>query len=764
MSAVPAMTAAVATALVAISLAHPSHAQSALPPVQVDPPAPRKKTLRAEQSPRQALAPRAQRRAAARQAARPRVSQPVSSSGPRMSVAPSQPPETGISPVKGYVAQVSRAGTKTDTPLIKTPQSISVVTSDQMQDQAARSVADAFRYTPGVLTDYRGSSNLHDEMFVRGFSYVPRFLNGLVYGSNSFGQIDPYLLERVELIRGPASVLYGQANPGGIVNMVSKLPTFTRQGEAFLGFGSDGRITGGLDMAGLVNPDLAYRIVGMGLKADGQEDHVEQKRFAIAPSFTWRPNEQTKLTVYGFYQYEPDAGYRNFLERSGTIDRTIYGYVPRRFFMGEPGYDRYRREQAAVGYQFEHRFNDMLLFRQSARYNVIDTDFRTLVEWSMGSGLDANLFTRKAGAGPEKLNQFVIDNHVQADFETGWIRHKVLAGLDYQWALRRYAWGYAAGTSTIDWTNPIYGLPVDTNFVYNTNTSTRADQLGVYAQDQIEIGRLNILVGLRQDWASSSVTDFLAANAKTHSDSGALTWRAGAIYNFENGLAPYVSYSTSFEPVLEVPQAGQAPFKPTEAQQFEAGLKYAPPGTRILLTGAYYDLTQQNILTRASWADPYKQIGEVRNRGFEFEARAELTDNLSLIASYSHIKSKVTESEDTGILGRMPPRIPRDQAALWAKYDFRDPILNGLSLGGGIRYVGQSWGNDINTFKVPEATLFDAMVSYDLGARFPNLKGVKLQVNATNIGDTRYVASCNSAYACFYGMGRVVTGQIRYTW
>lgn len=672
--------------------------------------------------------------------------------------------ETGISPVQGYIAQVSRAGSKTDTPIEKTPQSISVVPRQQMEDQSVNSAAEALRYTPGVMTEYRGSSNLHDEMFVRGFSYVPRYLDGLRYGSDSFGQVDPYLLERVEVLKGPASVLYGQANPGGIVNLVSKMPQFTAHREVFVRTGNRARAEAGFDIGGPVGEHFAYRVVGLGMRVDGQEDHVEQKRFAIAPSFTWRPSEQTRLTVLGFHQNEPDAGYRNFLEAAGTRYRSAYGYVPRNFFMGDPNYDRYKREQTSIGYQFEHRFNDLVTIRQNARYSVIDTDFRTLVEWSMGSGANQNLFTRKAGAGPEKLNQFVIDNQVQFDFLTGPLRHKVLAGFDYQWSKRDYKWGYAKGTSTIDWTNPVYGNPGDTNVIYNTDTRTRARQIGVYVQDQIEIGRLNLLFGIRRDWAETNVTDHLAGNAKTTVDSSATTWRAGAIYNFDNGLAPYASYSTSFEPVLQAPAAGQAPFKPTEAQQFEVGLKFAPQGANYMLTASYYDLTQQNLLTRKTFADPYTQIGEIRNRGFEIEARTEVMEGLTVIGSFSHIRSEVTESQDAAILHKMPTRIPRTQGSLWAKYDFRGGALAGLSLGGGVRYIGESWGNDTNTFRVPEVALFDAMVSYDFGKAHPSLKGLSAQLNASNIADRRYVSACNSAYACWWGAGRVVTAQLKYTW
>jgi iron complex outermembrane recepter protein len=669
--------------------------------------------------------------------------------------------ERGDGPVQGYVSQKSLTGTKTNTPLTKTPQAISVVPRQQIEDQAAKTVAEALRYTAGVFTEYRGSSNLHDEMFIRGFNYVPRYLNGLLYGSGSFGQMDPYFLERVEVIKGPASVLYGQANPGGIVNLVSKLPTGETHREVFVEFGTENRFATGFDVGGVVSPEISYRVVGVGLDSDGEVNYTEKKRVGVMPSVMWKPTENTKLVVDGMYTYEPNAGFRNFLEAKGTMYPTSYGYVPHDFYMGEPGYDKYERTQYYIGYQFEHRFDPTFTVRQSARLSRIKTMFNTMVEWGV---VDDNTFSRKAGAGPEELTQFTVDNQVQADFKTAFVKHKVLGGVDYRWSRRDYQWGYAATLSYIDWNNPVYGQPIDTAIINNTDNKTITDQVGLYLQDQIEIGRLNLLAGVRHDWASNEVTDYLKSGAKTSQDDTATTWRAGAIYNFANGISPYVSFSQSFEPVTQAPASGQAPFKPTTGEQYEAGVKYAPPGTRMLFTAAVFDLTKQNVLTRQKSTDPYMQIGEIRSRGLELEAHAELTENISAVASYSHIDMEVTDNLDSTVLGKMPARVPIDQVSLWGKYDFKDGAFNGLGLGAGVRFIGESWGNDTNTFKVPAVALFDASVSYDLSASFPNLKGTKLQVNATNISDEQYVASCASAGACFYGSGRAVTGQVKYSW
>lgn len=681
--------------------------------------------------------------------------------------------ETGNGPVQGYVAKKSLTGTKTDTPIAKTPQTIAVVAKEQMQDQHALSVAESLRYTPGVVTEYRGASNLRDEMFVRGFSYVPKYLDGLFLGGDlSYAKIDPYLLERVELISGPASVLYGQANPGGIVNMVSKKPTDEPLREAEISIGTDGYLSGGFDISDRFDDAFGYRIAATGLKRDLQEDYAKQSSFAIAPSITWSPDEGTSLTVLGGYQNEPDAGFRNFLDAAGTVEPIPgFGFISPDFFVSDPDFERAERQQAWIGYEFKHEINDNLTFRQNARYHRTDWLHHTLVYgWLSADPVTGNntILNRSARGGTDDWSQFTIDNQVEAKFSTGPAEHTLLAGIDYQYRERDYRWG-SASAPTLDLTDPQYGtIDYDSIVLATTDlTETTAHQAGVYLQDQVEIGNLNLLAGIRYDRAQTEINDLLAGTSQSYDD-GAFTWRTGALYTFDNGIAPYVSYATSFEPALYSPPAGDPAFKPMTADQFEVGVKYAPEGAGLLLTAAYYDLTQNDVVDGA-W-DPvagktvYSQIGEIHNRGIELSARAEVTNNLSLIAGYSYIDSVVKASVDSSIVGKTPSRVPAHQAALWATYTVDTGALEGLTVGGGVRYMGSSWGNGTNTFKVGAVTLFDAMASYDFGAASPDLKGLSLQVNVKNIGDERYVSSCANAYACFYGEGRSIVATLKKQW
>ncbi|MFG1480011.1 TonB-dependent siderophore receptor [Xanthobacter sp. V4C-4] len=684
--------------------------------------------------------------------------------------------ERGDGPVDGYVARQSLAGTKTDTPIAETPQSISVVGQQQMQDQQVESVAEALRYTPGVFSEYRGASNVRDEVFVRGFSYVPRYLDGmLVGGDQDYAKVYPYLLERVELIAGPSSVLYGQINPGGLINMVSKKPTFSALREVELTLGTNNMFQGSFDFADkIVGSDtLAFRVVGTGLSTDLQEDFAKQQAIAIAPSLSWRPSDDTLLTILAGYEYEPDFGYRNFLDAAGTVEPIAgYGFVPRSFFVSDPNFETEKRTQAWLGYEFEHHFNTALTVRQKLRYYWVDMEQKTLVwGWTSatpGTGAYTTVH-RTASGGTDTWGTLTNDNQAELKFDTGPAAHTVLAGLDYRYRKRDYQWGYNwSDVPTINLVFPVYGYDFS-GLVLNPSSDQdlSASQLGAYLQDQVSIGDLRLIAGLRQDFAQTSIVDAVGGTNLRTSDS-AFTYRVGALYTFANGIAPYASYATSFEPALYEPPAGEGPFKPTTAEQVEVGVKYAPEGTRTLLTAAYYDIRQQNqvqsIYNPLIGSYVYQQIGAVHNRGVELSAHTEINKNLSVIASYSYINSTITETGDTSQLDKTPARIPANMASLWAKYAFDEGMAKGLELGGGIRYIGESWGNNANTFEVPAYTFYDAMLKYDLGAADRRLAGAALQVNAKNIADTTYVASCANAYACFYGEGRSVTASLKYTW
>ena len=676
--------------------------------------------------------------------------------------------EDPTAPVKGIVATKTLSATKTAAGLVKTPQSVSVITRDQMAALDVTSVSQALRYSAGVFTEYRGSSNRNDEVFVRGFSYVPKYLDGLSYGataSSQTGTMDPWLLERVELVRGPASVLFGQVNPGGLISMTSKRPTSQPVHEIQFRTGNDNLAEGAFDLGGPLSDDghLLYRLNVIARSQNSQVEDYKETRVAIAPALTWYPNDATRFTLLTSYQKDPDAGYRNFLPRYGTVNNVDGSYIPRDFNVSDPSYNQSWREQTLIGYEFEHQLNDMLTLRQNARYGTIKQKYRYLVYSS--SEANSSVLSRRAQHEERQTDEFGIDNQLEAQFATGQLAHTVLSGLDYKTSKDKQYLGRAGGSQyDLDWRAPVYGVKVDeSTFRTASDEQQNLDQVGLYLQDQLSLENWELLLSGRYDWAEVRTTDFTDSSRSQKNDSK-FTWRTGLLYAFDFGLSPYISYSTSFEPNLQTNRApGVAPFDPSEGKQLEVGVKYQPTPT-ALMTLAMYNLTQSNVATWNSAAGWYENSGKVRSKGVEAEAHATFFDNLNLIASYTWTDAETVNTTVAGTEGKTPARIPTHMASAFTSYTLPNGALKSLTAGVGVRYIGTSYGDAKNTFKVPAVDLYDAMVSYELGELSSSLKGAKAQFNINNIADTKYVASCAGDSACFYGVGRTVTMTVNYAW
>ncbi|MEJ0020306.1 MAG: TonB-dependent siderophore receptor [Acetobacteraceae bacterium] len=671
--------------------------------------------------------------------------------------------ETASGPVQGYVAHRSGAGTKTETPLIETPQAISVITRDQMDTQDALTINQALRYAPGVKTDPAGADIRFDgNVYIRGF-LADQYLDGLKLFRGAFTApaVEPWLLERIDIVHGPGSVLYGQASPGGFLDLISKLPTETPVHALQFQTGSYGLVQGAFDLGGKVTEDgsVLYRLSGIGRTTNTQVDHTQQQRLALAPSLTWKPDNDTKLTVLLSFLHDPNAGFYNQLPLLGTVQANPNGRIPTSFYQGSPSFDRFRRDQVTVGYMLEHRVTDAIQVFSSLRYLYQDVDYRGT--YIVGVQPSLATYSRNAFADREFMNAVVMDNHAQADFDTGPLRHTVLAGVAYQYA--SYSQGYRENATTpINYLNPVY-LPVS----LPANPSIRSaalqtqSQVGIYLQDQMRVDGWSLTLGGRQDWAHNNTNNRIT-NANTSLDANAFSWRAALIYNFDIGIAPYFSYTTSFQPTAGL-AFGAVPFKPTEGKQYEIGVKYQPQGFNALFTAALFNLTQSNVLT----ADPAHvnfsvQTGEVRARGLELEARMNLMAGLNLIAAYTYLDTVTTKS-NSGLAGKHLNAMPDHNGSLWADYAFQSETLAGLGLGAGLRLVGPSFGNTTNTFKVQGYALVDAMIRYELGAKLPSLQGMQLQVNVSNLGDVRYIASSQNNGA-YYGLRRTVYASIGYRW
>jgi iron complex outermembrane receptor protein len=677
---------------------------------------------------------------------------------------PAPPRETAYGPVQGYVANQSATGTKTDTPLREVPQSVSVITRDQMQAQSVQNLAQSLRYTAGVTGELFGLDTRCYGLQMRGFNTWDQeyYKDGLQLRAPSFANftcLEPYGAERIEVLRGPASVLYGQGSPGGIINYVTKRPPTTPFREIELQAGSFNDFAGKFDLGGPANPErtLFYRLTGVVRDADTQVDDVAFKRVFLAPALTWKPTFDTTLTFLSHYQYDKTGWGLQFMPAIGTLYANPNGRIPTNRFTGEQSWDKYNNTTLTTGYQFEHRVDDIFTIRQNARYAYLNNDQQGV----FGNGLDPSdpsqrLLLRYGDYGKSTLHSFTIDNQIQAKFATGPLRHTMLVGLDHQNIRFSDLGGGTNDLPSLDLFNPSYGLTMvipDPARVYQDSTQKQV-QTGLYIQDQIKLDRWVLTLSGRQDWVSTTTDDHLIATTQTNKDR-AFTWRVGLGYLFDNGLTPYVSYSTSFLPVLGTNNAASVPFSPETAQQYEVGLKYQPTGWNAFFTVAAFDLTRQNTLT-ADPTNPNLQVqrGEARSRGIEVEAVASLY-GLDLRAAYTYLDMEFTK--DTDFQGNTPYGVSRNRASLWADHTIKGGPLDGFGFGAGVRYVGSNWGDDANTFRLPNVTLADASVHYERG-------NYRFSVMAQNLFDKIYVSSCSNMNGCYYGLRRAVIGTVTYRW
>lgn len=681
--------------------------------------------------------------------------------------------ESGWGPAKGIVAKQSATATKTDTPILEIPQTINVVTSEEISSRGAISITQALRYTAGVNTNgFTDANMIADEITSRGFSPAPLYLDGayLPYAGSLGGslQIEPYSLERVEVLKGPASVLYGQNQPGGIVNMVTKKPSEDAVREVRVGVGSYGRVEGALDIGGALNEDktLSYRLLALANTGDQQIDYTKSGRTFLAPSISWKPSAATSLTLYAQVQQDDGVPDYQSLPTVGTLYPGPNGQrIHRNFFTGDPAYNDFHRKQYVLGEDFSHRISDSLQVRQSLRFVDVRDDYKGfyLSRFATTSGAtDYSRATRTKLDWAQHNNVLSLDNNVEYKTTTGAVSHTLLAGLDYRRFSRKYDGYNNYAAEAIDLYSPNYGLPTSATAL-TTRWDNTVDQTGIYLQDQMKWDRFVLTVGGRHDWARIDNKD-LIANSRTQADDKAFTGRIGLTYLADNGVAPYVSYADSFLPIVGTDYDGK-PFKPTTGKQIEAGLKYQPPGHNAMVTASVFEIRQQNLTTQDYDHPEYQvQDGEVRSRGAEVEAKAQFANGLDLVAALSYTDARTTRSNYASSVGKQLVLNAPWAASLWANYRVAGGPLNGLRIGGGVRWNGSKYGDGGNTFRTPAFAVFDAALRYDLGLLDPSLRGVEAALNIQNLFDKTYLSNCNYSFGCYYGKARTVSASATYRW
>ncbi|MBS4079212.1 MULTISPECIES: TonB-dependent siderophore receptor [Pseudomonas] len=678
--------------------------------------------------------------------------------------------ETAWSPVEGYTATRTAAGTKTDTALVEAPRSISVATRQQMDDRSVHSLDDAVRYMPGITASSFGSDTRADWLRVRGFEPT-QFLDGLPLPKGVYAnpKQETWNLDRLALLRGPASSVYGQTPPGGLLDMVSRRPSAEASSEIQLQYGSDNHrqinfaSTGKIDEAG----QFLYSLSGVVRDSGTQIDHVDNKRYNIAPSVTWNIDDDTKFTLLTQFTRDDTGITSQFLPIQGTKIDMPFGDVSHHKNLGDPDWEYYDRTYYALGYAFEHRLNDVWQFKQNLRYTKSDLAFQALTPGSYPFTMvdDQGNVGRTSTVVDEDISQFAVDNNFQADFATGDIRHTLLLGLDHQRSNTNYTSIFGDGLTT-NVVNPIYGQPIvrpprSTAF-YDYDQKTY--QTGLYVQDQMALDQWRLTLGGREDWVHTSTQFINKGDATNTQRDKNFSGNAAISYVFDSGFVPYLSYAESFQPTAGADATSTDSLKPTEGKQWELGIKYQPPGSKTLLTAAVYDLTQKNVSvnTNVNGVSITSQTGEVKVKGLELEAVSDVTDNLKVIAAYTLAKSEVQKGVDKGNRLQL---MPNQQASLWTDYTWHTGVLDGFGVGAGVRYTGNTYGDKGNTWlgKADAYTVFDASVHYDLGRLDNSLKGASLALNATNLFDKDYISTCDGFY-CYYGDQRSVVASATYKW
>lgn len=663
--------------------------------------------------------------------------------------------------------------TKTSLDPEETPQALSIVTQDELNTRGASSISEAVRYTSGIHTDLRGGMVTRFDLFnIRGFTNYTNFYDGLPLPYNNFflqPQIDTVAVEQIEVFKGPTSVLYGNMPPGGMVNIIAKSPQKQSAHSVGVSAGTNNLQQAKFDSTGQIgDSDFTYRIVGLARKKDGQVDTSKEERYVIAPSLDWQVTDNTLINFNAYYQDDPEGNVFTSVPASGSVLSNPVGKLSPDTFLGDENWSMFDRQVLLVGYKILHNFNNQWQFLQNARF--MDASMKQEEVFNSFLMADNRTMARTAFATDEEVKSFVIDNQLSGYFETGSIGHNLLIGIDYQ-SVDTDVFGKQTSPLVTPLLQDIFNpntnsIDRDTLFFAgDRKTEVDMTQLGVYLQDQFTWNNLVMVAGLRWDSVESDTkaveNNYVFATTTNNTekiDDTNISMRVGALYQFDNGIHPYASYSESFEPISGVDAAGRA-FEPSTGEQWEVGVKYAPLTSGLQASVALFHITKEKAMLNDpdNLSAPRYQAGEIVSQGAELEAKWQASEQLDLTANYTYVDMEITKDDFYNQEGRTPVWVPEQTASLWGNYYFTD-TLNGLRLSTGVRYVGEAQLDPQNSDTVPDYTLVDAAASYV----FSSLDDTTLTVSATNLFDKEYF-SCYDQISCWYGEERTIEASIDYS-
>lgn len=660
-------------------------------------------------------------------------------------------------PESSMVASQTAAATRTDTPLLEIPQSVTVVTAAQIRDQGSPNLQETLRYTPGVRNEQYGIDNRGDWITIRGgdASILLNSMRQPLTGWWGTVRDEPFAFESVAVVRGPASILAGESEAGGAVNMVSKRPQAAPRREVDVRLGNYDRYEIQFDATGPVNREgtLLYRLAALGRDAGTQVRHADEQRVFVAPSLSWRPSPRASLTAYGEYQYDESKNTNAFLGREGTLEPAPHGPIPTDLFIGEPDWDTYGGTRVRLGYEATLALGSSWRLRNSLRHDRVDGSLSTMYAAWWDGFVDQ---TGAPDANGEYLNRYWYGGHdkgritsleltAEGHFRTGGVAHTLLVGIDDQMNDQSNDSPLDTLATPLNVYAPVYGSFAEPPLRDGTLTENEIRRFGATLQDQLTIAkRLHVRLALRRDRVKNALV-----GGESEVD-GVTTGNAGAVYEVVDGLAPYVSYAESFVPVSGTTFEG-ALFEPKRGEQVEAGLKWESRKAPVQVNAAYYKLKEKNRLA----ADPVHvghsiQIGQADIQGVELEARGQ-AGPWTVLGGYTWTQARASSTSwgDELDPDQQLEGVPEHQASVWATHDFTHLGLPRVTLGGGARFVGRI-GDGTGNVSVPSVTLFDLMGSWNVG-------NWRLSINANNLTDKVYIATCLARGDCWFGQRRTLS-------
>ncbi|MGD8170736.1 TonB-dependent siderophore receptor [Vibrio sp. TRT 21S02] len=680
-------------------------------------------------------------------------------------------PETSQETITILGKAYRNTATKTALTPEETPQSITVIEGELLEQRGVKSLNQALRYAPGVVTENKGSSvTMYDTFRIRGFEANQSYYDGLLLqglkGWNLQPQIDPIALQQIEIFKGPTSVLYGSMPPGGMINMIAKSPQQERATKVGVATGSRNLMEASVDTTGQIGTsDFSYRLIALARKQDSESAVVEEERYLIAPSVDWQVNENTLINFNLYYQNDPAMGMNSALPASGMFIANPNGTISRSTYAGDKNWSTFERKFLMAGYKIHHDFSGGWTFLQNARYTdaelLQENTYHTSANYNPASGtLVRNIYSTE-----ESSKGFVIDNQLSGQVNWGRWDHNLLFGADYQ-KLKGDSVYKEYQTSDL----AFYQFNIFTpnndmldrsslSEVYNAKANISVEQLGFYFQDQMRRGGLVLIAGGRFD-NYKSTDDMLNATA----DESAFSYRVGALYEFESGFSPYLSYATSFQPVAGTSQFGQT-FKPETGAQVEVGVKYQSEDYSKEANLSAFHIVKSDVVvtdpTSANYQDDI-QVGEVRSQGIELEGKAMLTTAWDVSGSYTYTDMEITKDSNNGLQGTTPIYVPEHAAMLWTNYYLDSGVFAGTRVGGGVRYVGSMQMDATNTQgKVPAYAVADLSLGYDLSNVSEALAGAQASIVANNLFNEEYY-TCYDQSNCWYGAERSFELNINY--